>query len=158
MVEPFTVQDEVTVVMAADVAVALVTSGAGFAVALASVPLNYVITRRVKREQTQNVMARYRDPLLWSVHDLRSRIRTILDEGFLSRFLIIGEDPILDNGDDFMRPYARRHTMFVLAEYLGWVEILRRSVGFLDLGDRQRNRRLVELLKHCPQGVVCGRS
>jgi hypothetical protein len=91
-------------------------------------------------------MARYRDPLLWSVHDLRSRIRTILEEDFLSRFLVIGDDPILGDGDKFMRPYAQRHTMFVLADYLGWVEIVRRSVGFLDLGDRKRNRRLVELL------------
>lgn len=132
--------------MATDVTVALVTGGVGLAVALASVPLNYVIARKVKREQTLDVMVRYRDPLLWSVHDLRSRIRTILEEGFLSRFLAIGEDPILGDGDKFMRPYARRHTMFVLAEYLGWVEIVRRSVGFLDLGDRKRNRRLVELL------------
>jgi len=91
-------------------------------------------------------MARYRDPLLWSVHDLRSRVRTILDEEFLTRYLAKGEDPILDTGDTFMKPYALRHTMFVLAEYLGWVEILRRRVGFLDLGNRRLNRRLVELL------------
>jgi hypothetical protein len=36
--------------------------------------------------------------------------------------------------------------MFVLAQYLGWVEIRRRDIGFLDLGDRHRNRKLVELL------------
>lgn len=36
--------------------------------------------------------------------------------------------------------------MFVLAQYLGWVEILCRDIGFLDLGDQRRNRRLVELL------------
>jgi hypothetical protein len=136
----------VAAIMATDVAVALGTSGAGLAVALASVSLSYVIARKVKREQTLDIMMRYRDPLLWSVHDLRSRIHTILDEDFLSRFIVIGEDPILGDGDNFMRPYARRHTMFVLAEYLGWVEIIRRSVGFLDLGDRKRNRRLVELL------------
>lgn len=139
-------KDEVAAIMATDVAVALGTSGAGLAVALASVSLSYVIARKVKREQTLDIMMRYRDPLLWSVHDLRSRIRTILDEDFLSRFLVISEDPILGDGDNFMRPYARRHTMFVLAEYLGWVEIVRRSVGFLDLGDRKRNRRLMELL------------
>jgi hypothetical protein len=91
-------------------------------------------------------MGRYRDPLLWSVHDLRSHIRAILDEDFLGRYLITADDTILGDGDAFMRPYARRHTMFVLAQYLGWVEILRWDIGFLDLGDRRRNRRLVELL------------
>ena len=34
----------------------------------------------------------------------------------------------------------------MVAEYLGWVEILRREVQFLDLGDLELNRRLSELL------------
>jgi hypothetical protein len=132
--------------MAPAVVVALITGGAAFAVSLVSIPLNYLMNQRTRRLQTQDLMARYRDPLLWSVHDLRSRIRTILDEDFLGRYLVKAEDPILRNGDRFMRPYARRHTVFVLAQYLGWVEILRQDVGFLDLGNRHRNRKLVELL------------
>jgi hypothetical protein len=129
--------------MNAEIAVALITSGAGLAVAITSVPLNYALSQRARHDQTQDLMARYRDPFLWSVHDLRSRIRTILNDEFLTRFLINGEDQILPNGDA-MRAYARRHTMFVLAEYLGWVEIIRRTVGFLDLGDQRRNQRLLE--------------
>lgn len=124
--------------MASEVTVALITGGVAIAVSLASFPLNYLIGVRARQAQTQDLMARYRDPLLWAVHDLRSRIRTILDEEFLQRYLV--------DGDDFMRPYARRHTTFVLAQYLGWVEILRRDIGFLDLGDRRRNRKVVELL------------
>lgn len=124
--------------MASEVIVALITGGVAIAVSLASFPLNYLIGVRARQAQTQDLMARYRDPLLWAVHDLRSRIRTILDEEFLQRYLV--------DGDDFMRPYSRRHTMFVLAQYLGWVEILRRDIGFLDLGDRRRNRKVVELL------------
>jgi hypothetical protein len=131
--------------MNAEIVVALITSGASLAVATASVPLNYALNQRARRDQTQDLMARYRDPFLWSVHDLRSRIRTILHEEFLTRFLINGEDQILPDGDA-MRAYARRHTMFVLAEYLGWVEIIRRTVGFLDLGDQRRNQRLLEHL------------
>lgn len=124
--------------MASEVTVALITGGVAVAVALASFPLNYLIGKRARQVETRDLMARYRDPLLWAVHDLRSRIRTILDEDFLDRYLV--------NGDDFMRPYARRHTTFVLAQYLGWVEILRRDIGFLDLGDRRSNRKIVELL------------
>lgn len=132
--------------MAPEVVVALITSSLGHLAALASIQLNNAVTRKLRHEQAQDVMARYRDPLLWSVHDLRSRVRTILEEEFLTRYLVNGEDVVLADGDDFARPYARCHTMFVLAEYLGWVEILRRAVGFLDLGDQQRNRRLVEHL------------
>jgi hypothetical protein len=124
--------------MAADVTVALITGSVAIAVSLASFPLNYQIGKRARQAQTQDLMARYRDPLLWAVHDLRRRIRTILDEEFLRRYLV--------GGDEFMRPYARRHTTFVLAQYLGWVEILRRDIGFLDLGDRRSNRKVVELL------------
>lgn len=129
-----------------DVAVALITAAAALIVSLISVPLSYLINQLTRRAKTLDLMGRYRDPLLWAVHDLRSRVRTILDEDFLGRYLIKAEDAILADGDVFMRPYARRHTMFVLAQYLGWVEILRRDVGFLDLGDRRRNRKLVELL------------
>lgn len=131
--------------MQAEIVVALITSGAGLTVAVAGVPLNYVLAQRARRAETQDLMARYRDPFLWSIHDLRSRIRTILDDDFLTRFLIKGDDQVLPSGN-FMRAYARRHTMFVLAEYLGWVEIIRRTVGFLDLGDQRRNRRLLEHL------------
>ncbi|GAA3911766.1 hypothetical protein GCM10023084_74790 [Streptomyces lacrimifluminis] len=131
--------------MQAEVVVALIAGGAGLAVAVASVPLNYALARRVRREDEQDLMARYRDPFLWAMHDLRSRIRTILDDEFLTRFLINGEDAI-PTSVDFMNVYARRHTVFVLAEYLGWVEIVRRTVGFLDLGDQRMNRSLLEYL------------
>jgi hypothetical protein len=36
--------------------------------------------------------------------------------------------------------------MFTFAEYLAWVEVLRRGVHFLDLGDDKQNRKLVEHL------------
>lgn len=133
------------VAMDASVVVALITGGTALAVAVLSVPVNYFLSQRARRDQSRDLMARYRDPFLWSVHDLRSRIRTILDDGFLTRFLINGEDQVLRDGDA-MRAYARRHTIFVLADYLGWVEIIRRSVGFLDLGDERSSRALLEHL------------
>jgi hypothetical protein len=133
-------------IMAPQVIVALITAGAAFAVSLISFPLNHLINQRARRAQALDLMGRYRDPLLWSVHDLRYRVRAIINEDFLARYLVDANDAILGSGDNFMRLYARRHTMFVLAEYLGWVEILRRDVGFLDLGDRHRNRELVELM------------
>jgi hypothetical protein len=92
--------------MAPEVVVALITAGAAFAVSVISFPLNHLINQQARRAQTLDLMGRYRDPLLWSVHYLRSRVRTILDEDFLARYLVNADDAILASGDIFMRPYA----------------------------------------------------
>ncbi|MEO3807623.1 hypothetical protein ABGB17_01325 [Sphaerisporangium sp. B11E5] len=125
--------------MEPEVVVALVTGITGLVVGVVGVPLTYVTNLRMRRHQTRDLMARYRDPLLWAVHDLRNRLWVILYDGHLAKYG--GEE-----SDEFRRNYSIRHTMFVLAEYFGWVEILRRSIGFLDLGDHASNRRLVEQL------------
>jgi hypothetical protein len=92
-----------------------------------------------KEELVEQVMSRYREPLLRAAFDLQSRIYNIVGQKFLARYLNEGEP-----GD---QDYACRNTMFVMAEYLGWVEILRRGVQFLDLGDVRRNQLLVERLE-----------
>lgn len=93
-------------------------------------------------------MGRYRDSLLWAAFDLQSRIYNILrgldtsrrpySKGFLGAFLV--------DGTDRQANYVRRSTAFVFAEYLGWVEIFRRDLQFLDLGDSKTNRRIMFLL------------
>ena len=92
-----------------------------------------------KEELVEEVMSRYREPLLRAAFDLQSRIYNIVGQGFLQRYL--------QRGDPANQEYACRNTMFVVAEYLGWVEILRRGVQFLDLGDVRRNQLLVERLE-----------
>ncbi|MGJ5800456.1 hypothetical protein ACSCB1_15210 [Streptomyces europaeiscabiei] len=121
--------------MDSGVSVALVSGVTALAVSGVGVPLNYWLSVRTRRDQAQDIMGLYRDPLLWSVHDLRTRVATILYQDFLTHPLGEGETRV---------EYALRHTQFAFAEYFGWVEILRRSVGFLDLGDRRKNRKLVE--------------
>ena len=92
-----------------------------------------------KEELVEEVMSRYREPLLRAAFDLQSRIYNIVGQRFLVRYL--------QRGDPANQEYACRNTMFVVAEYLGWVEILRRGVQFLDLGDVRRNQLLVERLE-----------
>ncbi len=48
-------------------------------------------------------------------------------------------------GDPAEERYARDYTLFAVAEYLCWAEIVRRELRFLDLGNVDRNR---ELLAH----------
>ena len=87
---------------------------------------------RTKAEQLDELMDRYRDPLLQASFDLQSRIYNIAEQGFLGRYYV--------EGSDATREYARENTLYVLAEYLGWVEILRREVRYLELGNEVANR------------------
>jgi DNA-binding CsgD family transcriptional regulator len=90
---------------------------------------------RRRQEQREDLMSRIRDPLLQAAFDLQMRIFNIVDQGFLTAYLL--------HGSDEERVYAMRSTVFVFAQYLGWIEIVRSSVRFLDLGDRKDNRELV---------------
>ena len=90
-----------------------------------------------KAETLEAGMSRYREPLLQTAFDLQSRIWNIVEGDFLETYYFS------ERGEQ--RDYARDNTLYVLAEYLGWSEILRREVQFLDLGDEQRNREFNKL-------------
>lgn len=90
-----------------------------------------------RETQTAALMAKYRDPLLRSAIDLQSRLYNIHRQRFFEN--VYHRSPA---GQE----YAVNNTLYVIAEYLGWVEILRKEVQFLDLGDLDRNRQLSELL------------
>lgn len=90
-----------------------------------------------REAQTEALMSKYRDPLLRSTIDLQSRLFNICQRSFLQRFY---------HRSEAEKDYAILNTLYVVGEYFGWVEILRREVQFLDLGDLETNRRLNELL------------
>lgn len=97
----------------------------------------YVQAWRLRREasdQATKTLRLYRDPLLRAAFDLQSRLYNIAARGFLSRYWI--------DGNEEQRFYARWSTLWLFGQYLGWVEILRREVQYLDLGSRTANRRL----------------
>jgi len=93
---------------------------------------------RTKAELLDELMSRYRDPLLRAAFDLQSRLYNIAQNRFLTIYCT-EEDPDA-------REYAETNTLYVIAEYLGWVEILRREVRFLDLGDELRTRAAASLV------------
>jgi DNA-binding CsgD family transcriptional regulator len=90
---------------------------------------------RRRREQRDDLMSRIRDPLLQAASDLQMRIFNIVDQNFLSAFA--------KHGSAEERTYAERSTVFLFAQYMGWVEIARRSIQFLDLGNNKDNRAFV---------------
>jgi len=89
-----------------------------------------------REAQTSALMSKYRDPLLRSAIDLQSRLFNIRQNSILQNFdqrCLSEQNYLIDN------------TLYVFAEYFGWVEILRREIQFLDLGDLELNRHLSEL-------------
>ena len=53
-----------------------------------------------------------------------------------------------------MEQYARDYTVYVVAEYLCWAEIIRRDLRFLDLGAEERNRELVRQLERTQLAIA----
>lgn len=89
-----------------------------------------------RETKTAALMSKYRDPLLRSAIDLQSRLFNIRQNRILHNF----DQRCLSEQD-----YLINNTLYVFAEYFGWVEILRREIQFLDLGDLELNRHLSEL-------------
>ena len=136
--------------MSTAIAVALVSGGVSLAAAAISVlnargvaRLNSELEDRrqaqSKKEQAAEVRARYRDPLLGAAFDLQSRLFNIVAKKFLVHYCA--------EQNDSSRDYAVENTLYVLAEYLGWVEIVRREIRFLDLGDELANGQWVTTLE-----------
>jgi hypothetical protein len=100
---------------------------------------------RLKNYERQDYMGRYRDSLLWVAFDLQSRVYNILfghqagQQEANARFM----QALLLDGTDRQARYVRFSTAYVFAEYLGWAEIFRRDIQFLDLGKSNRNREVL---------------
>jgi hypothetical protein len=95
-----------------------------------------------RESQTAALISKYRDPLLRSAIDLQSRLWNIHHNKILQR-----SNPRALSEQD----YLIHNTLYVIAEYLGWVEILRREVQFLDFGDFEMTRRLTEVFVNITQ-------
>lgn len=97
------------------------------------------------KAKAEALLAKYRDPLLRASQSLQSRFFNIVQLGFLRVYY---------NKSERDKRYARNHTLFAIAEYLAWVEVVRREVQFLDLGDVEATRRLQELLHKVSRGLL----
>lgn len=136
--------------MSTAIVVALISGGVSLAAAAISLYSARDVARlndelderrhaRSKQEQAEELRARYRDPVLGAAFDLQSRLFNIVAKDFLVRYC--GEQ------EQTSRTYAVENTLYVLAEYLGWVEIVRREIRFLDLGEELANRQWVMTLE-----------
>jgi hypothetical protein len=82
----------------------------------------------------------FRMPLLAAASDLQARLFNIRKQEFLTRFA----DPETSRA----RPeYPVIHTMYLIAQYFCYAEIIRRGALFLDPVNRERQRALIEQLE-----------
>ncbi len=92
---------------------------------------------RRARQEAEKIVSKFRDPLLNAAYDLQSRIYNILVLGFLPYKYTKGS--ALD------KEYAVENTVFLVAQFLGWTELTRQEVQFIDLGNDDETRELRNL-------------
>ena len=89
----------------------------------------------------------FRMPLLAAASDLQARLFNIRRQDFLVRFA--------DPGASRARPeYPVVHTLYLIAQYFCYAEIIRRGALFLDPVDRERQRELIEQLEQNARHVL----
>lgn len=85
-------------------------------------------------EEAAAVLRRYREPLAAAAFELQSRLYNMLRLDFFAKF---GDG---DRADD-----AVRSTVFRLAQYFGWTEIMRGDIQFLSFPEAEETRRVAQL-------------
>lgn len=105
---------------------------------------------QTRAEKLEEVLALYREPLSHAAFDLQGRFFNIARVAFLERFLV--------HGDAEERAYAESSTLWRVAQYLGWTEIVRREIQFLDLGDVEKTKTLTRLQKAVRQAFQSDRD
>jgi hypothetical protein len=88
-----------------------------------------VDTRRVSRQRSEHLLARYFEPLAWAAFDLQSRLYNIYRQQLMTASRI-------------SEPYRRFSTLWFYGQFLAWIEIVRREVQVIDVGDVRRTARL----------------
>jgi hypothetical protein len=91
-----------------------------------------LLERELHAEQ---ILKRYREPLAAAAFELQSRLYNILRLDFFAKF----------GGDHERCATAEETTLFRIAQYFGWSEILRRDIQFLSFPEATETKRVIEL-------------
>ncbi len=90
-----------------------------------------------RRRDREQIVARYREPLARAAYDLQSRLFNILQQRFIDVYLV--------HGTERESAYALHNTVFVIAQYFAWTEIVRRDLQHIDLGTDTQTSELARL-------------
>jgi hypothetical protein len=117
----------------------------GGGVTIAAALLTGYLAPGLKSNRDRKLLAkdsesRYREAILGAAYDCQSRFWNIARGEFLGTYYS-GR-----SAGDSDREYAETNTMWLLAQYFCWLEILRRDTGYYALGSQKRGRDLLRLL------------
>jgi hypothetical protein len=106
-----------------------------------------------ERRTLQSVYRRYRDPILLAAAELRARVDEICRQ-FPTTYLrssVLAQNPPQLEANAADDPYFQRYrlvsTVFRLCALLGWLELYRQELTFLDTGQQDINQRLERALE-----------
>lgn len=95
--------------------------------------------RAARVTAAEDSAVRFREPLLQAAFNLQTRLYNIARMDFLPRF----EDSPRP-GD---REYAVDNTLYLVGQYFGWVEVVRRESQFLDPRSRENERAVADRIE-----------
>ncbi|MEX0988173.1 MAG: hypothetical protein WD052_11915 [Bacteroidales bacterium] len=97
---------------------------------------------KLDREDEKEV-SNYKEPLIKAAYDLQSRLYNILMMQLLEAYY--------ENGDSREREYVVESTLFLIAQYFCWTEIIRNGIQFIDLGEDEKTKKLSDLINKISQ-------
>ena len=105
-----------------------------------------------RRETIREIQRKYRDPIILAATELAQRLNEILKQyptDFLDRAVLIGT-PARTHGshrDAYFQRYKCQSTIYRLAAVLGWLELYRQELVFMD-AETQKAERSIERCLH----------
>lgn len=115
-----------------------------------------------ERQALLSVFRKYRDPIILAIRELLGRVNHIL-ANYPPEYL---QSSVLDQHPEYLQanraddPYFQRYrlisTVYRLCALLGWLELYRQEVTFLDTGRQRVNKRLEEELEQIRSALADG--
>lgn len=84
-------------------------------------------------------MKKYRGPLIHSAYDLQSRIYNLAKHNVIELYFFE------EQGNGTEKEYFLKNTMYVIAQYFAWTEIIRKEIQFLEFSDTNTSQQLSDL-------------
>jgi hypothetical protein len=115
-----------------------------------------------ERRALLSVFRKYRDPIILAIRELLGRVNDILAH-YPTNYLrssVLDERPRYLQANRANDPYFKRYrlisTAYRLCALLGWLELYRQEVTFLDTGQQSVNKRLEEELEQIRSALADG--
>ena len=87
----------------------------------------------------QEIMNNYKGPLIHSAYELQSRIYNLVANRIIKLYFVD------QRGDGSERDYIIKNTVFVIAQYYAWTEIIRREIQFIELDNPEATKEFSQI-------------